>query len=123
MESFRNKFEGDTPSGYAGYAYSATTEFLLAAQAQEKYPIDYDAFTRFLEGRTYDHYKGDQWWRPCDHQSFQNLYMLRFKGPEESTHKYDIGEILDTVEWDLDIERDCRTLGHADFLEGHIKKA
>ncbi|MBI1957500.1 MAG: ABC transporter substrate-binding protein [Candidatus Niyogibacteria bacterium] len=123
VDAFRQKFDGDTPSGYAGYAYSATMEFLLAAQAQGKYPIDHDAFTRFLEGRSYDHYKGSQWWRPCDHQSFQNLYVLRFKGPEESKHKYDIGEILSTVEWGLDIERDCQTLGHADYLEGRIKKS
>ncbi len=122
VEAFREKFSDDTPSGYAGYAYSATTEFLLAAKTSGKYPLDYNAMTRFLEGRSYDHYKGAQWWRPCDHQSFQNLYILRFKGPEESKHKYDIGEILDTVEWDLSIERDCQILGHAEHMEGHIQK-
>lgn len=121
VSGFRKRFNGDLPSGYAGYAYSGMIEFLTAANQAPGNPIDYDAMAKFLEGRTYDHYKGKQWWRPCDHQSFQDFYILRFKGPEESTQKYDIGEILGTVTWDLDIARTCEELGHGKNLEGHFK--
>lgn len=122
VTAFRERFDGEYPTGYAGYAYSATLEFLTAAEAAGGYPIDYNKMAKFLEGRTYDHYKGKQWWRPCDHQSFQDLYMLKFKGPEEATHKYDIGEILGTVPWDLEIERSCESLGHGGHQWGHIKE-
>lgn len=121
VESFRKRFDGELPSGYAGYAYAGMLEFLTAAGEAPGNPIDYNNMAKFLEGRSYDHYKGNQWWRPCDHQSFQDFYILRFKGPEESEHKYDMGEILGTVTWDLDIARTCEELGHADHLDGHFK--
>jgi hypothetical protein len=35
-------------------------------------------------------------------------------------HKYDIGEILGTVNWDLDIAETCEELGHGDHLDGHF---
>lgn len=120
VEQFRKKYDGELPSGYAGYAYAGTKEFLIAAGEAGGDPIDYNAMAKFLEGRSYDHYKGSEWWRPCDHQSFQDFYILRFKGPEESTHKYDIGEVLGTVTWDLDIERTCVDLGHGDREDGYF---
>lgn len=118
--AFRAMFDGEQPSGYAGYAYAGILELLTALQETGADPIDPVAMTRFLEGRSYDHYKGAQWWRPCDHQSFQDFYILRFKGPEESTHTYDIGEVVGTVHWDLDIARTCEELGHKDHENGHF---
>lgn len=117
VEQFEKRFQVP-PTGYAGYAYSGILEFAAAIEASETYPIDPMKVSEFLEGRSYDHYKGRQWWRPCDHQSFQNLYIMRFKGPEESVSKYDIGEIVATVEWDLDIEKTCAHLGHNTHLGG-----
>ena len=124
VQSFREHFKGELPTGYAGCAYSGVKEILTAAQAIGTYPINNDILTKFIEGRSYDNYKGRQWWRPCDHQSFQDFYVLRFKGPEESKHHYDIGEIVDTITWDLDIERTCEELGHGEKQFGHsvIKK-
>jgi branched-chain amino acid transport system substrate-binding protein len=121
VDAFRNRFEGELPTGYSGYSYSGTKELLIAARESGEYPLDADKITAFLEGRSFDHYKGRQWWRPCDHQSFQDFYIMKFKGPEESEGKYDIGEVLGTVSWDLDVERDCQTLGHKDHLWGHLK--
>ena len=122
VSSFKERFDGELPSGYAGYAYAGILEFLDAAGQAPGNPIDYDKMAAFLEGRSYDRYKGKQWWRPCDHQSFQDFYILRFKGPEESKHKYDIGEIMGTVTWDLDIARTCEELGHSEHLGGFFEK-
>ncbi len=116
VEAYRKRFDA-IPSGYAGYGYSGMMELGEALRATG-YPVDPHAITTFLEGRSYDNYKGKQWWRPCDHQSFQNLYIVRFKGPNESTEKYDIGEIVDTVTWDLDIEYTCVHLGHTTRFGG-----
>ena len=120
VSAFREAYDGELPSGYAGYAYAGMMELLSALLETGTEPIDPIAVTRFLEGRSYDHYKGSQWWRPCDHQSFQDFYILRFKGPEESVHQYDIGEVLGTVEWDLDIARTCAELGHSEREDGHF---
>ncbi len=120
VKKFRDRWDNTVPSGYAAYAYSALAEFFSAVEETGIEHIDKDAIARFLEGRNYDHTKGRQWWRPCDHQSFQDIYMMRFKGPEESKDPTDIGEIIDTVHWELDIERTCEELGHQQFLGGHI---
>lgn len=113
VRSFRERFDGDLPTGYAGYAYAGVKELLRAANQAGEYPLNPDKLTAVLEASSYDHYKGPEWWRPCDHQSFQDFYIMRFKGPEEVKHKYDIGEILGTVRWDLSVERSCELLGHA----------
>ena len=111
VESFRKRFDGALPTGYGGFAYAGVKELLLAFAGSDWKKGSYDGVRDFLEGRHYDHYKGQEWWRPCDHQAFQDFYILRFKGPEESTEKYDIAEIIDTVRWDLSIERTCEELG------------
>ncbi len=119
-DKFCARYPGEIPSGYAAYAYSAVKEFALAFKEGGGENLDKDLVVKFLEGRNYDHYKGRQWWRPCDHQSFQDIYMMRFKGPETSLGAYDIAEVLDKVTWDLDMERSCQILGHHDHLTGHL---
>ena len=120
VDTFRERFDGEYPTGYAGIVYSAAMEFMEVANLVGKYPFDYDAIAKTMEGRTYDHYKGEEWWRPCDHQSFQDLYIMRFKGPEESKDEHDIAEVIDRVKWDLAIEHSCEELGHKSFIQGHF---
>jgi branched-chain amino acid transport system substrate-binding protein len=110
------------PTGYAGYAYSGVKELLWALEQSKEYPVQPDKITALLEARTYDHYKGKQWWRPCDHQSFQDLYILKFKGPEERKGPNDFAEVLGSVSWDMGIERTCEELGHKEHLWGHALK-
>jgi branched-chain amino acid transport system substrate-binding protein len=112
VSAFRQRFNGEVPSGYAGYAYAGMKEALIALAESSYDGTSYEGMKEFLEGRHYDHYKGAQWWRPCDHQSFQDLYILRFKGPEESREKQDMAELMGTVSWDLSIERTCQNLGY-----------
>ncbi len=121
VERFRKRWGGELPSGYAGYGYSGVYEICSALEGALTSSTPENS-VKFLEGRNYGHYKGRQWWRPCDHQSFQDIYMMRFNGPEESQYKYDIGEIIDTIKWDLDIERTCQHLGQEQFTGGHSQK-
>ncbi len=120
VDAFRAQFNDEYPTGYAGIAYSAAMELMEVSNLVGKYPFDYDAIAKTMEGRTYNHYKGDEWWRPCDHQSFQDLYIMRFKGPEESKHEHDIAQVVDRVNWDLGIEHSCEELGHKGFIGGHF---
>ena len=120
VKAFRNAFN-EIPTGYAGYAYSGVKELLWAVEEAGEYPIQPDKMTPCLEARTYDHYKGKQWWRPCDHQSFQDFYILKFKGPEERKSPDDVAEVLGSVSWDMGIERTCEELGHVSHLRGHAR--
>ena len=107
------------PSGYAAYGYSGALELLRNARNLGTYPIDSDALSKAIEGSAYTHYKTPQWWRPCDHQSFQDFYMHKIKGPEERTSEDDISEVVGSASWELDFGRDCSSIGHENNLWGH----
>ncbi len=119
--SLYSKRFGGAPSGYAAYGYSGAMELLLAAEKVNRYPIDPKAITEELEGNTYAHCKDKQWWRPCDHQSLQDYYILKLKGAEDRTHPHDISEIIGVTPWDLNIERSCQETGNGAYLWGHTK--
>jgi len=42
----------------------------------------------------YDNYKGSQWWRPCDHQSQQDVFII---GSKKAKAKYDVFDLISTV--------------------------
>jgi len=117
---YTKRFNG-VPSGYAAYGYSGAMELLLAAQKVNRYPINPKAIAEELEGNAYAHCKDKQWWRPCDHQSMQDYYILKLKGAEDRAHPHDISEIIGVTPWDLDMERSCQKTGNGAYLWGHTK--
>lgn len=122
VDKFRTLYKR-VPSGYAAYGYSGALELLEAAQKLDKYPISSDEISEELEGRTYARYKQGQWWRPCDHQSFQDYYVLKLKGAEERKDADDNSEIVGVSSWDIRAERTCEALGHQEHLWGHAAQA
>ena len=83
---------GRPPIDYAGYAYGGIKELLMAiSRAGSQDPV---AIAAAIEDRSYDNYKGNQWWRPCDHQSQQDVFIVRSK---KDTAKYDVFEHVATV--------------------------
>ncbi len=80
------------PIDYAGYAYSGVKELLLGVNRAGS--LDAEALAKAIEGRTYDNYKGEQWWRPCDHQSQQDVFIIRSKKEKE---EYSVFDIIATV--------------------------
>jgi branched-chain amino acid transport system substrate-binding protein len=91
VEAFQ-KANGRPPIDYAGYAYSGVKELLSAVNRAGK--LDPVAIAEAIEGRTYDNYKGKQWWRPCDHQSQQDVFIIKSKAAKG---EYDVFEIIGTV--------------------------
>ncbi len=91
VEAFQ-KANGRPPIDYAGYAYSGLKELMGAVNRAGK--MDPVAIAEALEGRTYDNYKGKQRWRPCDHQSEQDVFIIKSK---KGKGQYDVFEIIATV--------------------------
>ncbi len=117
---YRKRFK-EIPSAYSAYGYSGAMEVLGVAQEIGEYPINSEKVTKELEGRTYAHYKEREWWRPCDHQAFQEYYIFKLKGPEERKSKDDSSEVVGGSAWDLDFGRTCKSIGHVKKMWGHIK--
>ncbi len=108
VEAFQKK-NGRPPFDYAGYAYSGTR--LLLEAVQRAGTLEADRVIAALEGHTYDHYKGKQWIRKCDHQSFQDVYVLKSRTAPRG--EWGIFEIVARVEASEALERSCQELGHA----------
>lgn len=105
-QRFSRRFQR-LPSDYAGYAYSGVGEILDAVGRANS--LDAAAIAKGLEGYRYAHYKEAQFWRRCDHQSVQSIYLL--KGRPKISGTYGFFEITGTVDGAAVIPS-CETLGH-----------
>ncbi len=79
------------PTDYAGYAYSGVKELLSGVNRAGS--LDPLKLAEAIENRTYDNYKGEQWWRPCDHQSQQDYFIIKSK---KAKAQYDVFQIIAT---------------------------
>ena len=120
VEAFK-KMHGRPPIDYAGYAYSGVKELLSAVNRANS--LDPEAIAAAIEGRTYDNYKGKQWWRPCDHQSQQDVFIIKSK---KGQGEYDVFQIIATVSGDKErLLRTCTEVGqdpNKPIRSGLIKK-
>jgi branched-chain amino acid transport system substrate-binding protein len=120
VEAFR-KMHGRPPIDYAGYSYSGVKELLSGFNRAGS--LDPVALATAIEGRTYDNYKGEQWWRPCDHQSQQDVFVIKSK---KAKAEYDVFEIIATVSGKGErLLRTCVELGqnpNAPIRSGLIQK-
>ncbi len=108
VEAFQKK-NNRPPFDYAGYAYSGTRLLLEAVERAKS--LDAARLIPALEGTSYDHYKGKQWIRKCDHQSFQDVYVIKSRTPTKG--EWGLFEIVARVEASEALERSCKELGHA----------
>jgi len=115
------KMHGRPPIDYAGYAYSGVKELLTAVNRAGS--LEAEAIAAAIEGRTYDNYKGKQWWRPCDHQSQQDVFIIKSK---KEKAQYDVFEIIGKVSGDKErLLRTCTEVGqdpNKPIRSGLIKK-
>jgi branched-chain amino acid transport system substrate-binding protein len=108
VDAFQKKHQRP-PFDYAGYAYSGIRLLLEAVERARS--VEPDRVVAALEGHSYDHYKGKQWIRKCDHQSFQDVYVVKSRAPQQG--EWGIFEIVARVEANESLERTCKELGHA----------
>ena len=109
VDGFQKRF-GRPPGDYAGYAYSALR--LLLQSVEKAGTTDSGKVAAVMSGATYDTYKGKQWMRKCDHQSFQDWYIVRSKPQKNQKGKYDVMDVIAKVPASEKLERSCTELGH-----------
>jgi branched-chain amino acid transport system substrate-binding protein len=108
VEAFVKRW-GRPPTGYGGYAYGGARELLGAVERAGS--LDPEKIRKQLEGRSYDNYKGKQWWRKCDHQSMQDWYILKGREPKDVKKEWAFFDVLGKTDADEKLERTCEELG------------
>jgi branched-chain amino acid transport system substrate-binding protein len=109
VDAFQKRFSRP-PGDYAGYSYSAIR--LLLESVEKAGSTDSDKVAAQMSGATYDTYKGKQTMRKCDHQSFQDWYIVRSKPQKSQKGKFDVMDIVAKVPASEKLERSCTDLGH-----------
>lgn len=106
--NFGKMHGGRLPSDYGAMGYSGVRTLLEASKAAGS--TDTDKVIAALEDLKYDYYKGPQYFRKCDHQSVQSVFIIKSKtsGKNDS----DVFEVIGTEAPDEANLRTCEALGH-----------
>ena len=62
---------------------------------------------------TYDHFKGKQWWRACDNKSFQDMWIVKGRGPGKAKGDWGLLEVVAACRPARSMDRTCAEKGHA----------
>ena len=76
----RTKKFNTPPGDYSAYAYSGVLEVARGVELAKSTDADKVA-DALRKNPVYDHYKGKQWWRACDNKSFQDMWIVKGRGP------------------------------------------
>ncbi|MGE5767845.1 MAG: ABC transporter substrate-binding protein [Bacteroidota bacterium] len=109
-DAYRKGNDGAPPSDYGAYGYAGVGALLDGVKKAGT--TDTDAVIAALEELKYDKYKGTQYYRKCDHQSVQSVFIVRSKSESEMANEYDVFDIVDTDPASEEVLRSCAELGH-----------
>lgn len=109
-EAYRAGNDGAPPSDYGAYGYAGVGALLDGVKKAGS--TDSDAVIAALEDLKYDKYKGTQYYRKCDHQSVQPVFIIKSKSEKDMANEYDVFDIVHTDEASEDVLRSCAELGH-----------
>jgi len=108
--AFRKAYDGAVPSDYGALGYAGVKSVLQAVKdADSTESLKVSIALRQLR---YDWYKGEQFYRKCDHQSVQSVVIVESKSTVMKD-KYDVFKILSVEAPDEKNLRTCEELGHA----------
>jgi len=108
-DKFRKAYGGAVPSDYGALGYAGVRSVLQAvldAQSTESMKVSIA-----LRQLRYNWYKGDQFYRKCDHQSVQSVIIVesKSKGMKDKNDVFNVVHIENADEKNL---RTCDELGH-----------
>jgi branched-chain amino acid transport system substrate-binding protein len=100
------------PGDYGAYAYSGVME--VARGIERAKSTDAKAVAEALRANPeYDHYKGKQWWRKCDNKAFQDLWIVKGRGPGKTRSDWGLLEVVARIPASEEMDRSCAEKGHA----------
>lgn len=106
--AFKAAYDNKYPSDYGAMAYSAVKSLLLAVKTAGA--TDSDKVAAALTTLKYDTYKGQQYYRACDHQSVQSVLIVE-SNSKESRDPTDVFKVLHVEPTDEKLLRSCQELG------------
>lgn len=108
-DKFRKANGGAVPSDYGALGYAGVRSILQAVrEAKSTESLKVSIALRQLR---YNWYKGEQFYRKCDHQSVQSVVIVESKS-KNMKDKYDVFNVLAIEGADEKNLRSCDELGH-----------
>ncbi len=106
-DRFRKAHDGRLPSDYGALGYSGVRAVLTAAAKASS--TETAKVAAVLAGMKYDFYKGPQFYRACDHQSVQSVFIIESKA--NGSVPEDVFNVLATVPGREDMLKTCAQEG------------
>lgn len=108
-DKFRKAYGGSVPSDYGALGYAGVRSVLHAVrEAKSTESLKVSIALRQLR---YNWYKGEQFYRKCDHQSVQSVVIVESKS-KNMKDKYDVFNVLAIENPDDKNLRSCDEMGH-----------
>jgi branched-chain amino acid transport system substrate-binding protein len=108
-DAYRKGNEGRPPSDYGAYGYAGVGALLEGVKKAGS--TDTDKVIAAMEDLKYDKYKGQQYFRKCDHQSVQPVFIIESKPQAEVKNQFDVFNVVHVDEADEGKLRTCSELG------------
>ena len=108
---FEKRF-GRPPTDDALSQYESVRELCDAVKRAKS--LDSEKIIEALEGHKFKWAKTEEYWRECDHQAIQDIYILRAK---KAKKKYDTFDIVDRIGGEQ-LTRTCEEQGHKKDAKG-----
>jgi branched-chain amino acid transport system substrate-binding protein len=109
-EAYRKKHGDGVPSAYGALGFAGV--YGLLEGVKKAGSTEPDAVIAAMEQMKYDPYKGEQYFRKCEHQAVQSVLILESKTQSKMKSKWDIFEIVGKQPADEKFLRSCEELGH-----------
>ena len=108
-EKFKAAYEGRYPSDYGAMGYSGIRVLLEGVKNAKS--TDAKPVIAAMRELKYDYYKGPQYYRGCDQQSVQSVFVIEAK-TKGKKNQYDVFSVAGTEAADEKRLRSCEELGH-----------
>jgi branched-chain amino acid transport system substrate-binding protein len=108
-DRFRKMHGGRLPSDYGAMGYAGVKTILSAVKVAGT--VETEKVIPALEALKYDYYKGPQYYRKCDHQSVQSVFIIESKIASPG-NEADVFNIVATEAPNEANLRTCAELGH-----------
>jgi branched-chain amino acid transport system substrate-binding protein len=108
-DRFRKMHGGKVPSDYGALGYGGVKTLLMASK--EAGSVESEKVIAAMEALKYDYYKGPQYFRKCDHQSVQSVFIIESK-TQNQRNEADVFDVVATEQPNEANLRSCESLGH-----------